>query len=682
MIFKKCFLSGILSCFVFLGFCQSYEFVNQELTEILYGISIVENQSIIGDDTVTGKGSFRFYGSDFQQAFDSFLNANRLYVDKSKETWVVSKIRLIEEEGKYQFDCYDVSLEKIFEFLSEKSQFTIIASSVPTTKSSFHIRCDSIKELVELLVKNWENYSVFQEDKVIFVEKSLGKEANFDYSKISTSDSKLSIEKIDEKFFVNAKNVEFQEVLEFLSSEEQFQFLSLVEESKKINWAVFENQDFNEVLKSLCTIANISFVKNEDLYIFYSDYEKSDSLVNTKSWNNYELENISANDFLPLFQNRFKKIEVFPISESSVIINHSEEEKELISSFVSSLDVTKEKHLIKLNYISSKTFLENLPKEFATSDFYSTGLDSSLFFYGTKARFENLLLFIEEMDKPLEKLSYDLLIVQTQKSSVENWNSSLKASRLTSGNRTETSLILAPNFSFNLDLVQAFGYLFASELQASIQDNKTEIYADTTLFGVSGVPISFKNTNTFRYRDPYFNLENGNQIQSGITREIVSGLVLEILGTVSGNGTITTSVTASVSRRGADVANSSGNPPPTSEKVITTQVIGKSGDVIVLSGLVQKDSTFVEEKTPWISKIPFLGKLFSKDAENTENTEMIIYLVPHLEREEVENSETFFPFNSIIKFSNKFTEIIKAQLALENSFNESDVELSKETGAE
>ena len=239
-----------------------------------------------------------------------------------------------------------------------------------------------------------------------------------------------------------------------------------------------------------------------------------------------------------------------------------------------------------------------------------------------------------------------------------------------------------PNFSFNLDLVQAFGYLFASELQASIQDNKTEIYADTTLFGVSGVPISFKNTNTFRYRDPYFNLENGNQIQSGITREIVSGLVLEILGTVSGNGTITTSVTASVSRRGADVANSSGNPPPTSEKVITTQVIGKSGDVIVLSGLVQKDSTFVEEKTPWISKIPFLGKLFSKDAENTENTEMIIYLVPHLEREEVENSETFFPFNSIIKFSNEFTEIIKAQLALENSFNVSDVELSKETGGE
>jgi len=106
---------------------------------------------------------------------------------------------------------------------------------------------------------------------------------------------------------------------------------------------------------------------------------------------------------------------------------------------------------------------------------------------------------------------------------------------------------------------------------------------------------------------------------------------LDIVGSVSGNGTITTSVTASVSRRGADVSSNSGNPPPTSEKLVTTQVIGKSGEVIVLSGLVQNDSTFVEERLPFISKIPLLGKLFSGKTKNNEKTEMIIYLVPHLD---------------------------------------------------
>ena len=173
------------------------------------------------------------------------------------------------------------------------------------------------------------------------------------------------------------------------------------------------------------------------------------------------------------------------------------------------------------------------------------------------------------------------------------------------------------------------------------------------------VPIEFKNTNTFRYRDPYINLENGNQIQSGVTKEIISGLVLEIVGSVSGNGTITTSVTASVSRRGADVSSNSGNPPPTSEKLVTTQVIGKSGEVIVLSGLVQNDSTFVEERLPFISKIPLLGKLFSGKTKNKEKTEMIIYLVPHLDEnpEDIILSDGEIEFNILEKIK-KFKNIM------------------------
>jgi type II secretory pathway component HofQ len=261
-----------------------------------------------------------------------------------------------------------------------------------------------------------------------------------------------------------------------------------------------------------------------------------------------------------------------------------------------------------------------------------------LYFYGTQSQFEELSEYVLEMDKPIKKVSYDLLIVQTQKSLADNWNANLRISQLKPGNMFQTGLSFAPQFSFSLDFVHAFGYKFAAELQASIQENQTEIFADTTLYGVSDVPIEFRNTSTFRYRDPYINLETGNQIQSGITKEIVSGIVLEIVGSVSGNGTITTSVSASVSRRGADVSYNSGNPPPTSEKFVTTQVIGKSGEVIVLSGLVQNDSTYVEERVPFLGKIPVIGRLFSGKTKNNEKTEMIIYLVPHIE-ENVEISE-------------------------------------------
>ena len=147
----------------------------------------------------------------------------------------------------------------------------------------------------------------------------------------------------------------------------------------------------------------------------------------------------------------------------------------------------------------------------------------------------------------------------------------------------------------------------------------------------------------------------------------MSGIVLEIVGSVSGNGTITTSVSASVSRRGADVSSNSGNPPPTSEKFVTTQVIGKSGEVIVLSGLVQNDSTYVEERVPFLGRIPLIGKLFSGKTKSNEKTEMIIYLVPHIEEkievaEEIMEENQTFIVGEIFDFHEKMDAVVRTSV--------------------
>jgi len=631
--YKKFF---VLFCLVLcncLLFSAGYEFVNQEISEILYSVSLVENQSIAVDDTVSGIGTFRFYGENFDEAFDSFLMANRLYVDKSKDTWVVSKIRFStfeekNEEKTFSLDCYDLYLERIFEYISEKTNYAIIYSSLPNVKQSFHLKANSLEKLIELILKNFDGYEISSEENTIFIGKKLNKEV---VVAEKTDKSQIEIQFFDNKFNINLKNANFEKFLDEMKKKMDFQFLSLVKENPVISWAEFENQDFNFVLDSVCALCNVAFTQKDDLFIFYTNYEKSKELVNENQWTSYSFENISAENFVSMFSNRFKNLDIMILSDSSVMISHSEKEIDLITDFIHKTDVKMEKHLLTFDYISASKFLKDLPRDFSEQDFYSTGTESSLFFYGTLAQFENLKKYVSEMDKAQKRISYDLLIVQTQKSRVDNWNSSLKVSRLNPGNANTVNLSVAPNFSFNSNFVSAFGLMFSAELQASIQENETEIFADTTLYGVSEVPIEFKNTNTFRYRDPYINLENGSQIQSGVTKEIVSGLVLDIVGSVSGNGTITTSVTASVSRRGADVSSNSGNPPPTSEKLVTTQVIGKSGEVIVLSGLVQNDSTFVEERLPFISKIPLLGKLFSGKTKNNEKTEMIIYLVPHLD---------------------------------------------------
>ena len=652
-----------LMCCLFV-FPSGYEFVNQEISEILYSISMVENQSIVGDDTVSGTGTFRFYGENFEEAFDSFLLANRLYVDKTKQTWIVSKIKFEKIESEWIFDCYDLYLEKIFEHISEHSDFAIIFSSLPNVKQSFHLKANSVEELVTLILKKYNNYEVKVDGKTILIEKKVVEDKSL---QLSSNSEKLFIEKNDEKFNITLKNVYFDIFLENLKTKTDFQFFSLVKENPVIYWVEVENQDFDYVLDSVASLCNVSYVKKDDVYIFYSDYGKSNLLIEKNKWETYKLENILPENFISLFSSRFQNVEIMILSNTEVMINHSKEDEIPIKKFIEKIDVKHEKHLLTFNYISEKDFLDNLPKDYSRENFYPSGTNYSLYFYGTQAQFEELSEYVLEMDKPIKKVSYDLLIVQTQKSLADNWNANLRISQLKPGNIFQAGLSMAPQFSFSLDFVHAFGYKFAAELQASIQENQTEIFADTTLHGVSDVPIEFRNTSTFRYRDPYINLENGNQIQSGITKEIVSGIVLEIVGSVSGNGTITTSVSASISRRGADVSSNSGNPPPTSEKFVTTQVIGKSGEVIVLSGLVQNDSTYVEERVPFLGRIPLIGKLFSGKTKSNEKTEMIIYLVPHIEEkievaEEIMEENQTFIVGEIFDFHEKMDAVVRTSV--------------------
>ena len=129
---------------------------------------------------------------------------------------------------------------------------------------------------------------------------------------------------------------------------------------------------------------------------------------------------------------------------------------------------------------------------------------------------------------------------------------------------------------------------------------------------------------------------------------------------------ITTKVTASVSRQGADTSSTTGNPPPTSEKVITTEVLCKSGEPIVLSGLVQNESSFIEQRTPGLGKIPGLGWAFKGRKETEEKTELVIYLVPHWEKggEEIQVAET----------DREFFERINRKYLNENGGNDADIQ--------
>lgn len=805
----------ITTAHVFSQAGAGFEFVQQDINEIIYALSIFNEKPIVCDDTVTGRASFRFAGSDLSVALDNFLSSNRLYLNKGDEAWTVSKIRIEpqEQDGYMNVDAYDIQPGRLFEKISEVTGRPIIHETLPNLNISIHLRSVTAGEAASIIMKSWSEYETIEEPGYVKIQRIKqavqqsspgfirtgmcnincrieiqdGQEEpvrryDLDLEKCTFGEAVEELFRQEKRDFCNlarsetqierlsAKNKTFEEALSlvcaqcntaytatdgvyilftsqeasqglfkaerkwtsvsmkciktdemipllqsrykditvirlsdmmllFETTEEQtdkvkafielcdipkqsFQtardgkcdinkngitdsagvlrttysldlekcgltealeklfklegadFCNLAQTETMIARLVSNDKNFEETLGYICAQCGISFSTSGNLYVIYQSPNSTQELLKVdKEWSNVPLRFINADDLIPLMQARFPEIKILKLAERQIIFEAETEQTETVKDFISTCDMPKESHIVQLQYIKPSDFLDHLPPSVTKEQFADTGSGNTLFFTGSDEAFERLKKEQKEIDKPVTRLRYDLLILQVQENTSDKWNITNSAKPAVKTDASGITAILSSVMSLNFDVLSTFGYNFAMQLQTAISESKAEVFADTTLHGVSGTNIQFKNTNTYRYRDPYVDPVTGETKNTGVTREIVSGLILDIEGWVSGDGMVTTTVKATVSRQGADVSNTTGNPPPTYEKQITTQVRGMAGEPVILTGLKQTDMSESEQGTPWISKIPIIGWFFKNTNENVEKSEMVIYLVPHIDDE-------------------------------------------------
>ncbi|MBQ0051610.1 MAG: type II and III secretion system protein, partial [Treponema sp.] len=432
--------------------------------------------------------------------------------------------------------------------------------------------------------------------------------------------------------YCNISNCSFGYVLERLFSLSGNDFCISAGTDSKIGRAVFNAENFDQALGLLCENGNFEMNESDGIYYFWPSKNRDGISSQGKFWGKYDLKFAKYSEINGLLMKRFSEVETVSFNgEQKFLYFAKDSEIVPFCKFVEELDKEKFTKLVQLKYIRTEEFLKNLPPFLERSQISDSGKGDSFYFSGSEEAYEQLVSRISEVDRPNSTIRYDLLIMQYQNVDGKSWSPGFRAGMVSMGDRNAASGILGSVLNFNLDIVGAFGMKFAMDLQTSINQSKAKVYADTTLNGINGAKINFANTNTYRYRDNNLDPETGEPIYSGITKEIVSGLKLEITGTVTGDGMITSKITASVSRQGTDLSTTTGNPPPTSEKVITTEVRVKSGEPVVLSGLVQNEEVENASRTPFISRIPLLGKFFKAEDKSKEQTELVIYLVPTAE---------------------------------------------------
>ncbi len=671
---------------------RKMDFRNQNIADILMILADMGRQSIIIDDTVIGTATFYFSDSGFEEALYRFTDACNLFCEKRNNAYYVSRMKVTASGDLVSLAAEDVDIEMLVKNLSRSIGKTILYDQLPRATITIHTENSKTMDLLEVIIKKYPDYSIINENGAYYIKRAENVSSNTP-GRLSGS----SIRKNGDLYSMNIPRGSFSAILSqlFRTGEKEYSLLQRVDMT--LENLYFEDKSFDQLLRLVLEQGNCDYVESSSVYYIFEVQRKDvlkkfkDTRViqlrhiaaadvsallpadfsgasfikidrNTNSvyltgsteeiqpiadfldlldvpgedtyYKRFEIHYLGVKDFIALLPKELADIGPMLIPDSNAFVARvTKDTDRRFIDYISLIDKRGMGVPIYLKYIKSEELLQFLPPSVAKDELVVSS-DSSLVFYkGTEEKQQQFMAHLKLIDQPKPQIRYQLLVIQYQRSDDITWDKSLTVSKTDESPSASFSGILSNLLNIKFDIVSEFGYQLALVLNLQIGEDKAKVLADTTLNGISGQDIKFENTSTFRYKDTAIDPDSGNPVYAGVTREITSGMVLNINGWVSGDGMITMNVSAAISKQdatGTGASTATTNPPPTSERMVNTQVRTKSGTPIVIGGLLQVEKTESVKKTPILGSIPLIGKLFQNITSSDITTEMVIYIVPHV----------------------------------------------------
>ena len=106
------------------------------------------------------------------------------------------------------------------------------------------------------------------------------------------------------------------------------------------------------------------------------------------------------------------------------------------------------------------------------------------------------------------------------------------------------------------------------------------------------------------------------------------GVILSILPKLDLYGNISARVDVSISQ--LDLAQAVDGQPAFKKRATSNDIKLRPGDTLVLSGLITREEQATLNKVKWLADIPILGALFKSKSFTGGETEMVIFITPHI----------------------------------------------------
>ena len=107
------------------------------------------------------------------------------------------------------------------------------------------------------------------------------------------------------------------------------------------------------------------------------------------------------------------------------------------------------------------------------------------------------------------------------------------------------------------------------------------------------------------------------------------GIILEVKPHISEEGFVTLEITEETSNPEPNTVSGIDSPIISKRRVNTTLIV-KNGHTVVIGGIIDTRKENVKKAVPVLSKIPFLGNLFTYERNHKSRTELIVMLTPYV----------------------------------------------------
>ena len=109
---------------------------------------------------------------------------------------------------------------------------------------------------------------------------------------------------------------------------------------------------------------------------------------------------------------------------------------------------------------------------------------------------------------------------------------------------------------------------------------------------------------------------------------IDTGVLVSVTPRINAGGLVTMDIQAEVSNPGDAAA--AGEAPPINTRSLQSMVAVKSGDTLIMGGLIRDLKQQGSEGIPWLAKLPILGGLFGQQELKDQRSELVLFVTPRV----------------------------------------------------